>query len=102
MHIKLLYHVRSFYKALISHDRKTLLWSRCWPDRGGELSIARGALHPHLLAHGWIRLLERKDGEANCPAGRSPLFCAAGSLLEVMSRVGSFRLSALQRRREMM
>lgn len=39
---------------------------------GLGLSIARGALHPHLLTHGW-RSLERKDGDPNCSAARSRL-----------------------------
>lgn len=80
-----------------------------WPERrvGPGLSIARGALHPHLLARGWRWLPEKKDGRPNCPAARSPLFLyAAGSLSEVMSHVSSFFARSVaapgQRRRGMM
>lgn len=50
---KLLNHASAFCKTLMneSHERK----NPAWPESREGLSIARGALHPHLLAHGWRR-----------------------------------------------
>lgn len=60
---------------------------------GAQLSVARGALHPHLLVlvRDGKKKKKKKNGRIKAPSrSLSPLFCAAGSLSEVMSHVSSF------------
>lgn len=89
---KYLNHVPASSNRLMK-ERHTV-WLAWEKGRGlGSVSIARGAQHPHLLAHGWTWLFERKRWRPKPPSPSSPLH-AAGSLSEVMSHVSSSLLSA--------
>lgn len=47
--------VLAFCKRLMNETQNRKPHGLGWPEKGVglELSIARGALHPHLLAHVW-------------------------------------------------